>query len=99
MRTGSCWVLIECSLLLGIIGTAQAEPSFELDMDRTGGDYRSFEIPRPRPRLCQDACLHEQRCRSWTFVRPGVLSPLAICWLKGSVPDPQRNPCCVSGMK
>lgn len=80
-------------------GVTRAEPTFEPGFDRTGGDYGSLQIPRPRPRLCQDACLRDDRCKAWVFVRPGVLGPVASCWFKDSIPELRRSDCCVSGVK
>jgi len=72
-------------------------PLFEFGINRLGADYRSFR-PRGGPRDCQMACADDDRCRAWTYVRQGVQGPSAHCWLKGSVPQPMRNDCCVSGV-
>ena len=73
-------VLLLCGTAAATSDIARAEPTFEPSHDRTGGDYRSLELPRPRPRLCQDACLRDERCKAWVFVQPGILGPLASCW-------------------
>jgi hypothetical protein len=79
--------------------TAAADPGYQPGMDLPSVDYRTFDLPRPRPRFCQEACLAEQRCRAWTFVRMGTLGPLASCWLKTQVPEARPDPCCVSGVR
>jgi hypothetical protein len=71
----------------------------EPNTNRSGGDYRSFDLPSPAPLLCRDACAREPQCRAFTYVKPGVQSPNARCWLKNTVPAPRPEPCCVSGVK
>jgi hypothetical protein len=78
---------------------AAADPSYQPGMDLPGSDYRNFDLPRPRPRFCQEACLADQSCRAWTFVRMGTLGPLASCWLKSQVPEARPDSCCVSGAR
>lgn len=90
-------LLLACIAL--VPGTVLAESTFEPNVDYPKFDYRSFEFTRPRPRLCQAACINDPRCRVWTFVRPGVLGQLASCWLKEDITIPRSNQCCVSGVK
>jgi PAN domain len=73
----------------------------EASIDRTGGDYRSFDLPSdPTAEPCKKACEGESRCRAWTYVRPGYLGPSASarCYLKSQVKPPRRKPCCMSGV-
>jgi hypothetical protein len=68
-------------------------------IDRLGGDYRHFDMPNsPRVETCKEACEGEDRCRAWTYVRPGYLGPLARCYLKDKIKPPRRRPCCMSGV-
>jgi len=67
--------------------------------DRPGSDYRSFDLPAPRPESCRDACWAEPQCRAFTYVRPGVQGPNARCWLKHTVSAARPNDCCLSGVK
>ena len=79
----------------------------ELDTDRLGMDYESFEIKDPdffsvppdtRPDLyCKSKCVRDPKCQAWTYVKEGVQGPYARCWLKSGVPSPLKNTCCVSG--
>jgi hypothetical protein len=85
--------------LLPMARAAAADPSYQPGMDLPSFDYRNFDLPRPRPRFCQEACLADQRCKAWTFVRMGTLGPLASCWLKSQVPEARPDPCCVSGVR
>jgi len=62
-------------------------------------DYKSFDLPAPRPELCRDACWRDGSCRAFTYVRPGVQGPNARCALKSSVPPARPADCCLSGVK
>jgi hypothetical protein len=73
--------------------------AYETDYDRGGSDYRSFDLPEPRPELCRGTCEREAQCLAFTYVKPGVQGPAPRCWLKSSVPPPRPNGCCVSGVK
>jgi hypothetical protein len=71
----------------------------ENSIDRYGGDYRHFDIPAdPEAETCKKACEGENRCRAWTYVRPGYLGAAARCYLKDKIKPPRRKPCCVSGV-
>ena len=78
--------------------TARAGP-IENAIDRYGGDYRQFEIlSEPKAEVCKLACEGENRCRAWTYVRPGYLGTTARCYLKDKIKRPRRSPCCISGV-
>ena len=75
--------------------------AIEFGIDRFGGDYRSFDTPPdPNGAACKSACEGENRCRVWTYIRPGYLGPGsgARCYLKDRLRPPRRKPCCVSGV-
>lgn len=76
----------------------QAQP-LEYNINRPGSDIQSFDLQRPSPELCRDACNGNADCRAFTYVNPGVQGPSARCWLKGSVPEAIQSSCCVSGVK
>jgi PAN domain len=82
-------------------GTPPPPPrgGFEPGIDRPGGDYRSFNLPAPRPEMCREACFGDMQCRAFTYVNPGVQASEARCWLKSVVPPAHSNGCCVSGVK
>jgi PAN domain len=68
--------------------------------DLPGGDYRHFKVGRARADVCRAACGADDRCLAYTFVRPGVQGPDAMCWLKDRVPaQAKANACCASGRK
>ena len=71
----------------------------EMSIDRAGADYRNFELkPDPTGLSCKQACEKEDRCKAWTYVRPGYQGPSARCYLKERVTRPRRKPCCLSGV-
>ena len=69
--------------------------------DRPGADYETFEQTGDYQShvLCRDACESQPRCRSYTYVRPGVEGAKARCRLKSAVPTPVESSCCISGVK
>jgi len=81
----------------GVVET-RAGP-IENAIDRYGGDYRQFEIlSDPKAEVCKLACEGENRCRAWTYVRPGYLGTTARCYMKDKIKRPRRSPCCISGV-
>jgi hypothetical protein len=81
-------------------GVAEAQRGpLEFSIDRVGGDYKNFEIPSdPTGKSCAAACEADNRCRAWTYLRPGYGSTAARCYLKERVTPPHRRPCCLSGV-
>ncbi len=71
----------------------------EQNTDRPGLDYYSFNLSHPNPALCRQTCDADDRCKAWTYVKPGIQGPTARCWLKHAVPRAYTNNCCVSGVK
>src|SRR5688572_3351373 len=73
------------------------EPGF----DRPGAAYETFEQTSDfqSPVLCRDACESQPRCKSFTWVKPGVEGPKSFCRLKDDVPAPVENACCTSAVK
>ena len=78
----TCWLKNQVKPLVenrccasGVKGAALVEMRpgpVENATDRLGGDYRNFEIPANKDvQACKEACEGENRCRAWTFVRPG----------------------------
>jgi hypothetical protein len=86
----------------GVRGAGVIEPqagALEYSIDRFGGDYKSFETPPdPTGKACADACQADNRCRAWTYRRPGYGTATARCYLKESIKPPRRRPCCISGV-
>lgn len=86
----------------GVRGGGVNEPplgALEYSIDRTGGDYRSFDVaPDPSGKNCAAVCKAESRCRAWTYRRPGYGSNSARCYLKDTIKPPRHRPCCISGV-
>jgi hypothetical protein len=87
----------------GVRGAGVIEPrlggALEYSIDRAGGDYRTFETsPDPKGKPCADACQAENRCRAWTYRRPGYGTAGARCYLKSVIKPPRHRPCCISGV-
>ena len=104
-----CWLKrdvvprVEASCCVsGVRGAGVIEPragDLEYSIDRLGGDYRSFETPPdPKGKACADACQSENRCRAWTYRRPGYGIAAARCYLKDAIKPPHHRPCCISGV-
>ncbi|MBI2373640.1 MAG: PAN domain-containing protein [Deltaproteobacteria bacterium] len=74
-------------------------PSFEPGKDRPGEDMKDFDLPRPEPGLCRQACAREASCAAFTYVQPDVQGPSARCWLKQNAPAAEPNDCCTSGAR
>jgi hypothetical protein len=77
---------------------ASAVTSTENDTNRYGGDYRSIDLSQPRPLWCSYYCSQDGRCKSYTYVPPGVQGPQAKCWLKDSTPATSYAPGLMSGV-
>ena len=94
-------IIVFLSLMLWISGAAaqQAAVSLEPDTNRPGMDYRSLDLEDARPELCRQACERDEKCRAYTYIKPGIQGPRARCWLKSGVPAPQKGACCISGVK
>jgi hypothetical protein len=84
--------------LLPSAAALAADPGVRENTDLSGSkNLKWFDLPRPWLELCQEACRNIDACRAWTYMKPNVRGPLASCWLKSTVGQPTRNPCCTSG--
>lgn len=101
-------------LALPLTGVASENPVTELEtaidgalpagaiyrnIDRSGSDYRNFDLRREAFQMCEEACELDRRCKAWTYVRAGIQGPKARCWLEWRVPAARYNTCCTSGVK
>jgi hypothetical protein len=87
----------------GVRGAGVVEPRkgpIEFSIDRSGGDYKNLDVPGESNdgAACKAACEADNKCRAWTFVRPGYIGPAARCYLKDSITRPRHKPCCISGV-
>jgi hypothetical protein len=71
----------------------------EMSTDRFGGDYRSFDMKASdNDETCKEACDADDKCRAWTFARPGYVGKDARCFLKNQIKPPHRKPGFTSGV-
>ena len=86
----------------GVRGAAVAEPrneTAEFAIDRQGGDYKEIVVAADtNGQTCKAACEADNKCRAWTYSRPGYISSVARCFLKHEIKPPRRKPCCISGV-
>ena len=104
-----CWLkaqvptrIEESDSVSGVRGAGVVAPkrgSVEFSIDRGGGDYKSVDIASdPTGLSCKAACDADNKCRAWTYVRPGYGGAAARCYLKDKVKPPHHKPCCISGV-
>jgi hypothetical protein len=78
---------------------APASNEVEFGINRVGGDYKTLDVsPDNSGEHCETTCKGEQRCRAWTYIRPGYQGASGRCSLKERVTVPRRDPCCLSGV-
>ena len=73
--------------------------------NRPGSDYKQIPMDTPptgafdtRSIDCENACLHDEKCLSWTYVMPGTIQgPQGNCWLKDKLVLAVKDPNCISG--
>ena len=99
----SRFIITRLALLLFLLYLPRASPAQELEPDtnRFGLDFKDFDLPSPDPQLCRKACVDNDQCRAFTYLKPygwNGAGPAAHCWLKNGIPDAKTDPCCVSGL-
>jgi hypothetical protein len=86
----------------GVRGAGVVEPrsgAEEISIDRAGGDYRNFELKRgDGDDACKAACTSDNKCRAWTYARPGYVGREAHCFLKKEIKPPRRRAGFTSGV-
>jgi hypothetical protein len=79
----------------GVRGAGVVEPrtrGLETSIDRPGGDYRNFEMKTGEgDDPCKAACSADNKCRAWTYARPGYVGKEAHCFLKKEIKPPRRR--------
>lgn len=81
------------------VSAERIDPGMENDTNRPFSDFDRFHINDNRPDRCQSECLlRKDRCKAWTYVRPGFQHEYAVCYLKNAVPRPVSDKCCISGV-
>jgi hypothetical protein len=86
----------------GVRGAGVVEPrnkTVETSIDRFGGDYRNFDLKSSGgDDACKAACAGDNKCRAWTYARPGYVGRDAHCFLKKDIKPPRRKPGFLSGV-
>jgi PAN domain-containing protein len=86
----------------GVRGAGVIEPridGIENSIDRPGGDSRNFELKvGESDEACQKACDADNKCRAWTYARPGYAGREARCFLKKEIKPPRRKAGFISGV-
>jgi len=86
----------------GVRGAGVVEPrngAVETSIDRFGGDYRSFDLKRGEDdEICKAACTADNKCRAWTYARPGYAGKEPHCFLKKDIKPPRRKAGFTSGV-
>jgi hypothetical protein len=105
MRNAFCKHAILLALgTAALVGSAAAQTQImyttsEIGFNRPGSDIRGETLIIGSPwQLCASRCRAERRCRSWTWVRDGVMAPSPMCWLKSGLPSPVPDPVAISGV-
>jgi hypothetical protein len=87
----------------GVRGAGVVEPrngAIETSIDRFGGDYRNFDVKggSEGDDECKAACTADNKCRAWTYARPGYAGRDAHCFLKKDIKPPRRKAGFISGV-
>jgi hypothetical protein len=86
----------------GVRGAGVVEPrngAIETSIDRFGGDFRNFELKSDEGEEdCKAACTADNKCRAWTYARPGYAGKDAHCFLKKEIKPPRRKAGFISGV-
>jgi hypothetical protein len=86
----------------GVRGAGVVEPrngAIETSIDRFGGDYRNFGLKGSEgDEACKEACTDDNKCRAWTYARPGYVGKDAHCFLKKEIKPPRRKAGFISGV-
>jgi hypothetical protein len=86
----------------GVRGAGVVEPrnsATETSIDRFGGDYKNFDVKSDdSDDACKAACTADNKCRAWTYARPGYAGKEGHCFLKKDIKPPRRKAGFTSGV-
>lgn len=86
----------------GVRGAGVIEPRIEgveTSIDRPGGDLRNFEMKaEDGEEACKAACNADNKCRAFTYARPGYTTREARCFLKKDIKPPSKKAGFISGV-
>ena len=81
-------------------GARGRSSTVEAGMNRYGSDYTHSEGGTAES--CRLACLGDERCKAWTWVKPGAQNINGVsdahCWMKSAVPPTNSDANCTSGV-
>jgi len=108
-KTAVCWLkntvpprVPESCCVSGVRGAGVIEPRIqgvETSIDRPGGDLRSIELKAGESdEACKAACTADNKCRAFTYARPGYTGREARCFLKKEIKPPRRKAGFTSGV-
>lgn len=108
-RSAVCWLkntvparVPESCCISGVRGAGVLEPrneGVENSIDRPGGDLRNFELKAADgDEACKAACTADNKCRAFTYARPGYTGREARCFLKKDIKPPRRKAGFTSGV-
>ena len=87
----------------GVRGAGVVEPrntAEESSIDRFGGDYKNFWLKGGEgDEACKAACTEDNKCRAWTYARPGYVGKDAHCFLKKDEGDEACKAACTDDNK
>lgn len=104
-----CWLkntvpprVPESCCISGVRGAGVVEPrveGVESSIDRPGGDLRNFALkPDESEDACKAACVADNKCRAFTYARPGYTTREARCFLKKEIKPPRKKAGFISGV-
>lgn len=86
----------------GVRGAGVIEPrvaGVETSIDRPGGDLRNFDLKEgDGVEACKAVCTADNKCRAFTYARPGYAGREARCFLKKEIKPPRRKSGFTSGV-
>ena len=108
-RSAVCWLkntvparVPGSCCISGVRGAGVIEPrseGVENSIDRPGGDLRNFELKAAEGEgACKAACTADNKCRAFTYARPGYTGREARCFLKKEIKPPRRKAGFTSGV-
>lgn len=71
--------------------------TYEPNTYRDGSDYKRTDGIAVE--ACRQQCEQEERCKAFSWVIPGFITPGSVCLLKDAVPAAANNEKCSSGVK
>lgn len=81
-------------LLLSASPSMACGPNCDMPGDRGGvAHYIDNAV------ACESTCDGTPGCVGWTWVKPGVQGPQAVCWIKKQIVHTMQSNCCISGYR